>query len=125
MVEDLMVHEGNGPGRTPLPGSVRLGQAVCAIVVVVLPAAALFYGALVRYTYRCDEACDVTAGWTRSHSGWEWAVQFWCFAVPGAIAATLVVCFLALGQPRKAGVALAVSVASLLAYGLFPALTGG
>jgi hypothetical protein len=90
-----------------------------------LPAAGLFFEALVRYTYRCDEACDITAGWTRSHSGWEWAVQFWSFAVPGAIAAMLVVGFLALGRPRAAGLALLAAIASLLAYLLFPAMTGG
>jgi hypothetical protein len=108
-----------------LRGAERFGLTVSAVVAVLLPAAGLFVAAQFRYHYRCDEACQAGAGWTRSLTGWEWAVQFWCFAVPGVIAATLVVGFSALGHTRRAGVALAVSLASVVAYLLFPSVTGG
>jgi cytochrome c biogenesis factor len=84
------------------------------------PAAGYLVVALYVYRYRCDESCT-GVGWSHLRGSWEWSLQFWCLAIPGVLAAFLVVYLLARRRPWSAAVALTMCVGLFALWYLLPA----
>jgi hypothetical protein len=101
---------------------VRALSAAAALVLVWCPVGVLTLLEAVGYDLHCDGYCDPSApGWANRADSWEWHALLWALAVPALACATATVAYLFAGRPRRAGAALALTVALVLASLLFGA----